>query len=33
VADRVLGNETKTDGIVELSPVLEVGDTLRATLT
>ena len=33
VADRVLGNETKTDSIVELSPVLEVGDTLRTTHT
>ena len=33
VADRVLGNETKTDSIVELSPVLEVGDTLRTART
>ena len=33
VADRVLGNETKTDSIVELSPVLEVGDTLRVART
>lgn len=33
VADRVLGNETKTDSIVELSPVLEFGDTLRTTRT
>ena len=33
VADRVLGNEIKTDSIVELSPVLEFGDTLRTTRT
>ena len=33
VADRVLGNKTKTDSIVELSPVLEVGDTLRTART
>ena len=29
VADRVLGNETKTDSIVELSPVLGLGTLLE----
>jgi LacI family gluconate utilization system Gnt-I transcriptional repressor len=31
VANRVLENEAKTDSIIELSPTLEVGDTLRNT--